>query len=264
MRFREHSPMKLTVPSIIVAVALLFLSGCASQGKTPGKNTAAVRSPQETDTIVLKEFQLGAGDVMEISVWRNDDLNRTVQIGPSGLISYPLLGTIQAGGLSVFEIRDDIAKGLSEYLVDPQVGINVVSYESKKIFVLGEVRRPGVFQSISQMSALEAVSMAGGFTLDAAPKTVLLVRGDIGNPQLISLNLSDTLKKGDFSQNLVLLPGDILYVPATPFASAERFFQRINSIITPIVKLETGVILVPQLGDALEGKTATRGIVLSP
>jgi polysaccharide export outer membrane protein len=256
--------MKSRIPGIIVVLTLLLSTGCATQSKSPEGDLPAVREVQETDTVVVKDFQLGAGDVIEISVWRNEDLYQKVQIGPSGTISYPLLGTIQVGGQSILAIRDNITEGLSEYLVDPQVGINVVSYVSNKVFVLGEVRRPGVFQSVSQMTAVEAVSMAGGFTLDAAPKTVLLVRGDIDDPELISLNLSDTLKKGDFRQNPALLPGDVLYVPATAFASTERFFDRIDSIITPIVKLETGIILIPQVEEAIEGEVATRGIVVSP
>jgi polysaccharide export outer membrane protein len=256
--------MKSRVSSIIVAFTLLLLSGCATQGKATGGENSVLRDVQETDTVVLKDFQLGAGDVIEISVWRNDDLYRKVQIGPSGLISYPLVGTIQVSGLSIIAIRDNITTALSEYIVDPQVGINVVSYESNKVFVLGEVRRPGVFQSVGQMSAVEAVSMAGGFTLDAAPRTVLLVRGDIDDPELISLNLSDALKKGDFRQDLALLPGDVLYVPATTFASTERFFKRIDSILKPIVRVQTGIILMPQVEDALKGETVRSSIVLSP
>lgn len=249
------------VIALLVSV-LLFLGGCATQ---PGTTTGeVVSSPAAEGRIVIREFQLGPGDVVEVTVWRNDDLNRKVQVSSTGTISYPLIGSIQAGGLSVFELRDGIAAGLSEYLVDPQVGIEIVSYESNKIIVLGEVNRPGVFQSRGRPTALEAISMAGGFTRDAEPRTVLLVRGDIDSPELLTLNLRDTLKKGDVAQNAVLLPGDVLYVPASVFASAERIFARIDTILRPIVRVETGIILSDSVEDVFSGEDVTRNVVISP
>jgi polysaccharide export outer membrane protein len=251
--------------SIALVVSFLLLTGgCATQPRTA--NTGGVGSPkaEAPARIVIKEFQLGPGDVVEITVWRNDDLTRRVQVSSAGNISYPLIGSVQAGGLSVFELRDSIAEGLSEYLVDPQVGLEIVSYESNKIMTLGEVNRPGVFQSMGRPTALEAISMAGGFTRDAEPRTVLLIRGDIDSPELITLNLRDTLKEGDVSQNVILMPGDVLYVPASVFASAERIFARLDNIIRPIVRAEMGIILGDTVGDILSGEDFNRNIVISP
>jgi len=257
---------KLRTAICFAAVALVFFFsfGCATQSRTGDEVASATEIAPASGPIVLQEFQLGPGDVIEITVWRNDDLYRKLQIGSTGAISYPLAGTVQVGGLSIFEVRDKIAEALSEYLVDPQVGINVVSYESQKILVLGEVNRPGVFQSMGGMSALEGISMAGGFTLDAAPKTVLLIRGDIDDPELSTLNLSDTLKKADLSQNVRLVAGDVLYVPATPIAGVERFFRRIDNMLKPVVRLENAIILEPLVEKALNGEVVTRGIVISP
>ena len=218
--------------------------------------------PQEP--VVIAEAELGPGDVIEISVWRNDDLNKTVEIGSTGAISYPLIGTVQIGGLSIFEVRDKIAMGLSEFLVDPQVGINVVSYESKKISILGEVGRPGVFQSVHGMYAIEAISLAGGFTLDAEPKSVILVRGGAENPETRILNLSAALKDADGVQNELLLPGDALYVPASKLASAERFVRRLDNILRFIVRLESGVILEPSVEKVFQGDDPSARIILSP
>ncbi len=256
--------MRNIIFAAIVSLALLSLRGCASQSKPTVETASVTVSVEEMAPIVLEEAQLGPGDVFEITVWRNGDLDRTVQIGTTGAISYPLIGTLNVGGLSIFEVRDKVAEGLSEYLVDPQVGINVISYESMKIFVLGEVVRPGVFQNPNGMSALEAVSTAGGFTLDAATDEVILVRGGPDDPVLTTLNLSDALKKADSSQNVMLVAGDALYVPASAIAGTERFVRRLDNILRFIVRLETGVILEPGVEKVFEGEDVTRGIVLSP
>ena len=260
----RHKEMVRNPFLLFLLVSALAVAGCATQEKNPAENSSATVISEEVPPVVIQEFELGPGDIIEINVWRNDDLYRSIQIGPTGAITYPLVGTMDVGGLSVTELRDHIATGLSEYLVDPQVGISIVSYQSNKVFVLGEINRPGVFQSPTQISALEAIAMAGGFTLDAETKTTLLVRGNIDNPELITLNLSDALKKADVSQNVALMPGDVLYVPASAFASAERFFRRINSIIRPIVVAETGITLGPAVEDALHGDRVPTGVVISP
>ena len=252
----------MRIPAFVAFLvsAILFFPGCATQPK----NSTAQDIIQAAEPVVIKEAELGPGDVIEISVWRNNDLNRKVEISSAGSISYPLIGTVQIGGMSIFEVQDRITKGLSEYLVDPQVGISIVSYESKKIFVLGEVGRPGVFQSAYGMHAIEAISLAGGFTLDAAPNSVIRVRGGPDNPDMQTLNLSAALKKADGTQNELLLPGDVLYVPASMLAGTERLAKRLDNILRFVVRLETGIILEPAVEDALNGENLLRAITINP
>ncbi len=253
--------MRISAFVALLVSSILLLSGCATQ---PEKGSTVEDIVQAQEPIVIEEAELGPGDVIEISVWRNDDLNKTVEISSVGAISYPLIGTVQIGGLSIFEVQDRIAKGLSEYLVDPQVGINVVSYESKKISILGEVGRPGVFQSVHGMYAIEAISLAGGFTLDAAPKSVILVRGGADNPEMRTLNLSAALKEADGAQNELLLPGDVLYVPASKLASAERVVRRLDNILRFIVRIESGIILEPSVEKVFRGEDPGARIIISP
>lgn len=252
--------MRISVLIAFFASAVFFFPGCATQPK----NSTAQDVVQAQEPVVIEEAELGPGDVIEISVWRNDDLNKRVEISSAGNISYPLIGTVQVGGMSIFEVQDRIAEGLSEYLVDPQVGISVVSYESKKIYVLGEVGRPGVFQNTHGMHAIEAISLAGGFTLDAAPNAVILVRGGPDNPDMQTLNLSAALKKADGAQNELLLPGDVLYVPASMLAGTERLAKRLDNILRFVVRLETGIILEPAVEDALNGENLLRAITINP
>lgn len=237
--------------------------GCATD-KLSVHNT---QEPEETvpeTTITVSEFTLGPGDILDISVWGIADLNKKILVGPTGYISFPFVGDIKAQGKSIFQLRDEIIAGLSESFVDPQVSVNITSNKSQKVFVLGEVNRPGIFQLPGPISVIEAISMANGFTRDAKERTVLLIRGDIENPELKTLDLYATLKKGDIAHNVNIRPGDIIYVPTTIIASAGRYFQHIYNIIRPIVTLEYGVALYPAAEAAIKGEPQEIPIILRP
>ncbi|MBI1812057.1 MAG: polysaccharide export protein [Nitrospirae bacterium] len=249
--------MKITVKYILSGsfaclICLLLLTGCASTTASD-----VPQAPEETPKDVkITEFILGPRDTIEILVYRQDDLKRTIQIDPSGIISYPLIGDIQAGGLSIFQLRDKLKDGLSKYLVNPQVSVGVTSVKSQKVIVLGEVKTPGLFSLESPMSALEAMSKAGGFTIDAKLKTILLIRGGLKNPELVTLNLESALKEGDFAQNAYLQNGDIIYVPATTIANVSRFFDYLSRIIAPITSMESGYFT----GQQIEGSRGSAAV----
>lgn len=231
---------------------LLLIGGCALWKDTSTKIAMPI-SPgiENLQPAAVSKFTLGPGDTVEINVWRGEDLNRKILIGPTGIISYPFVGDIQANGKSTFQLRNIITETLSEYFKDVQVTVNLVSNQSKKIFVLGEVKRPGMFSMAGPITILEAVSMANGFTHDAKKKTILLVRGSLDKPELKSINLNAVLKEGDINQNVSLEPGDVVYVPTVAFARAENFFKRIYNIIAPIVSLEYGLAIAPMVEDTL-------------
>lgn len=243
---------------LVGAVLCLASSGCARTEKTEGLEPVSAQEISETPRPA--KFILGPGDEVAIMVWRNDDLSLTQRISPTGDLHYPLVGDIKASGLSITELREAIAAGLSEYLVDPQVTVSVSSYVNQKVFVLGEVNRPGVFPIVGSMNMVEAISGAQGFTLDAASNSVVLIRGGAGEPQLALLDMKQALEKGVVSDNVALRGGDIVYVPASTVANVDRFFQRLRDIVLPIVTLETGIILGPLVEDALQGKS-TRAVV---
>ena len=216
--------------------------------------TDKVADTQVPEKLKISEFVLGPGDEIEINVYRNPDLTSKYLIPPDGLISFPLIGEIKAAGIGVTELRKTITSGLSKFLVEPYVSIGVSTIRSQKLYVLGEVEKPGVFQIYSPVNIIEAVSMAGGLTVDAKENSVLLIRGGLDSPQLKTLNLKKTLEQGDLSGNITLVAGDIIYIPATYIASADRFFAHLRNIISPIVLLESGIIMAPQVGDVLRGE----------
>jgi polysaccharide export outer membrane protein len=208
-------------------------------------------------------FILGPGDEITINVWRNDDLNRDVQIDPSGNIYLPLVGEIKASGLTIAQLRGNITSKLSNYFYDPQIDINVLTLKSQKVHVFGEVQSPGTYTIDQNLFAWEAISKAGGFTSDANRKKVLLVRSKDGVPTVAALNIQDMLKKGKMVQDVYLRSGDIIYVTPSFIANLERFMSRFNTIISPFVSLERGIVLYPDARDVLRGEEDPN-IIITP
>jgi len=228
-----------SVIKYILSYLLMFLAlfACSSDKELIKSNATA--EPQQVPPIVISEYILGFGDEMEISVFKHDEMNRKVRILPDGKIHYPLVGEIYAQGLSVNQIRDKLREGLLKYYVDPQVSVSITSLGSQKFFVLGEVKKPGVYQLDKPKTLIEGISEAEGFTLDAKPSYVLLIRGGPTNPKPTYqvLDMEKVFKEIDMTQNVALRQEDIIYVPASAYADVTRFFDRIWTIIPARIAL---------------------------
>jgi polysaccharide export outer membrane protein len=218
---------------LIFFICILF-SGCASQ-----KAAVNVKeyTAEDVKPLTISEFTLGPSDVIDVQVWRNNELSRKVQVDPYGKISYPFIGEISVTGMSVKQLKDVLIQGLSKYYVDPVIEVNVSAIQSQKISVLGEVFKPGIFALSKPTDILEAIALSGGFTQDAKEENVLLIRGDKNNPDLIKLDLKSAMNYADLKQNIRLQNGDIVYVPVTFIADASRFFRYLKDIMYPIVVL---------------------------
>ncbi len=178
-----------------------------------------------------KEYIIGAEDVLEIQVWGHDDLHRTVEVSQEGAFTFPLIGKIYAAGLSVFELEKLLRERLADgYLVKPNVTVGLEKYGSKKVFILGEVKKPGPYLIKGKMHLLALISEAGGLTEDAGRK-VTITRpgppGDMDGPGssdkagenlVITLDL-DQLAAGNSSDRSFVAPGDTVHVNRAP-----RFF----------------------------------------
>ncbi|MBI5492884.1 MAG: polysaccharide export protein [Deltaproteobacteria bacterium] len=258
---------KVDVKNLVFLMGLLLflaVQGCSSvntaagvkpENQPPQEAKKDEPGPVEPESAKVTEFILGPGDKLDITVYRNDDLKRTIQIDPTGKISFPLVGDIQASGTSIFQLRDRLQTGLAKYIIDPQVTVGVVSIQSQKFIVLGEVRNPGFFQADTSVTVFEAISRAGGVTNDGQRKSVLLIRGGMKKPELISLDMEKALKEGDLRQNVLLQRGDILYVPRTFISNVDRFFNHLSTIISPVLSIETGYFIGQQI-ESQRGTTA--------
>ncbi len=176
------------------------------------ENTAKDSVQELRENINLSDFILGPGDKVDIKVYRNDDLSYSIQVDPSGKISYPLLGDVLAAGLTVFQLRDAIAKGLAKFIQDPQVTVNVSSYISHTITVLGEITTPGLISISSQQTIMEIISRAGGFGANAEKNNVVVIRKQPPDAGIMTVNIKKALE-GDKTQNILLKRDDVVYVP---------------------------------------------------
>ncbi|MBI5232897.1 MAG: polysaccharide export protein [Deltaproteobacteria bacterium] len=255
------------MPHIIsnnTAVLLVFLVMFSFYGCTPEPTVANKQGDDKytEKAVKITEITLGPEDEVEIKVWRNEDLNGIYKISSSGRLYIPLVGMIEASGKSAFELRQGIVDELSKYIVDPQVIIKVVSYESRKIYILGEVERPGVFQMESSMDLFGALAKAGGFTDDANDKKVFLIRGGLQSGDVKVFNMKAYLEKADMSQNKLLERGDIVYVPSSFIADVDKFFKHLEIILSPIVTAERAIILEPIAEDVLRGENPKNSVVV--
>ncbi len=176
-------------------------------------------------------YTISEGDVLDVRVWQNDDLNGELTVRPDGMVSFPLVGDIQAEDLTVPEFSHDLVAALKEYIRNPQVSVSIKQIAGKKIIVLGQVKTPGVYAVTGKRTILEAVGMAGGFTQHAVIKSVILVRGGLADPKPQRLNLIKSLRNGDMKENVVLQSGDIVYVPKKYLANLNYY---VGLILDPL------------------------------
>jgi polysaccharide export outer membrane protein len=185
------------------------------------------------------EFTLGPGDVLRVSVYDNPDLSQEVTIGADGALSYPLIGRVQAAGLSVRQLESLLAKRFADgYLVSPQVGVTVTQHKSQQVYVMGAVTKPGPYPLQRQTTLLEALSAAGGTTPEAGFEVILTHTADkpplpSGSSQVAAANGQpamrvslEQLMAGGVPQRITLQDGDVIYVPVAAFVYVTGEIQR--------------------------------------
>jgi len=170
--------------------------------------------PLEQGTFERDEYVLGASDVLRILVWKNQDLSIEVPVRPDGKISVPLLGDVQAAGLTTHELKEAISKALAEYVTAPEVTVIVTEVRSKVVYVVGEVQRPQALTLTLDMRALDAIAACGGFTAYAGKGAIKIVRpGPDGNLVTYGFDYNAFLRGEHPENNLRLQPGDTIVVP---------------------------------------------------
>jgi len=197
---------------IVTTLAALGLTVCsfapvAAKDKDADKK-AAPQGPALND-----EYRLGPGDKLRIEVYKDAQLSQSVQVRPDGKITLPLVGDLEATGNTPIELRDTITKSLKEFVTNPTVTVIVVEALASKVYVMGEVTRPGTMELHGPTTILQALAMAGGFKEYANTKEVKVLRpnGDRGNIQTLKFNYKDVLN-GD-ARPFYLRSGDTVIVP---------------------------------------------------
>lgn len=174
---------------------------------------------QEANRQVASEFLLGPEDVVEVAIWRNQDLSRIVTVRPDGMISLPLIGDVQASGLTAAQVGEKISKRLTEYKENPAVSVSVKEINSYYIYVVGEVTRPGKFALKSYATVLQGISLAGGFTQYASKNRMAVLRWSAskssGSERQVRIPVSydDLISGKGRVGNFTLMSGDTIVVP---------------------------------------------------
>jgi len=158
-------------------------------------------------------YIIGADDVLDISVWKEPDVSRSVPVRPDGKISLPLVSDVQAAGLTPTQLAADLTTRLKKFLNDPQVTVIVTAINSRRIYIVGEVARPGAFPLLPNMTVLQALADAGGFTTFANTKKIHILRMINGKQTEFPFEYREVLEGNKTSENITLLPGDEIVVP---------------------------------------------------
>lgn len=169
------------------------------------------------NVVQAEEYRFQSGDVLAIDIWGHDEFrskdtgDASIIIRPDGKLSFPLAGEFKAAGLTTVELTDVITAAVSQYVIDPKVTVNVVKFHTTRIYVLGEVNRPGLYEIDKQHNLLDAIGMANGYTKDAAKRNIFIIHKGKKN-EMVKANLLTLLKNGDMTQNYRLEDGDVVYL----------------------------------------------------
>jgi polysaccharide export outer membrane protein len=212
---RKFVKLKAFLLLPLLAIPLAAQERPSHKGKA--NNLAMARgsqdAPKPTPATNDPAYVIGAEDILHIDAWKEPEITRTVPVRPDGKISLPLVNDIQAAGLTPTQLAMIITEKLKKYLTDPQVTVVVTAINSRRIYIMGEVGRPGAFPLLPDMTILQALSGAGGFTQFAHLKGIYLLRNENGKQVKYPFNYKEVIRGERPEQNLVLKPGDTIIVP---------------------------------------------------
>ena len=182
-------------------------SSAGASNQKPANQAPAAPAVAPTDP----DYRIGPQDVVQIDVWKEPEITRTIPVRPDGKISLPLLNDVQAAGLTAMQLAGNIREGLTKFLNSPQVTVTVTQINSRRVFVTGEVGRSGALPLLPGMTALQALSSSGGFSQFAKIKGIYILRNESGKQTRIPYNYKAVLK--GVQEDILLQSGDVIVVP---------------------------------------------------
>jgi polysaccharide biosynthesis/export protein len=199
---------------LISGTLIISLLSCANM---PMRADLVSPDPDRGEDPKLSEgYQIGPEDVIEVLVWRNEALSKTVTVRPDGKISLPLIGDIQAAGLTPNQVQEEIGAKLKDYYKDlPPISVIVQQANSYVIYILGEVKNPAQYVVKRGTTFLQAITLAGGFTPFASKNNILVLRRDnkSNNELSIRIRYKDVVSGNHTGSNIILKPGDTIVIP---------------------------------------------------
>jgi polysaccharide export outer membrane protein len=199
---------------------LIFCSVALSAQTAPKNETASAINAAPSPTAGTSSakphddsFIIGNDDVLAINVWKEPDISRSIPVRSDGKISLPLVGEVQATGLTPLALEKDIAAKLKSYIAEPEVTVMVQQVNSQKFNILGQVTRPGSYVIANSPTVLDAIALAGGFRDFAKKKSIYVLRQTATGETRLPFNYKAVSEGKDMAQNVKLLPGDTIIVP---------------------------------------------------
>jgi polysaccharide export outer membrane protein len=204
---------RLRIGISIALLAVVFPAyGQDKSQPSPAPAAGAVSAAQKPAT-TDPNYLIGGQDVLDISVWKEAELTRTVPVRPDGKISLPLLNDVQAAGLTPTQLAAQITESLKKFVTNPQVTVIVSQINSQRIYILGEVTRAGAYPLLPNMTVLQGLSSAGGFTQFANLKKIYMFRTENGKQVKYPFNYKDVVSGKSPDENVTLRAGDTIVVP---------------------------------------------------
>jgi polysaccharide export outer membrane protein len=186
-------------------MALVLAIACAvpAISATPAPTAAPIQDP----------YTVKPGDVLSISVWKEPDLQGPVLVRPDGTFSFPLCGQVDARGKTVADLNNLVTERLRKFISDPVVTVSIQDVKGNKVYVLGQVNKPGEFIVNPRVDVMQALSMAGGTTPFASLGEIVILRRSEGGQQALPFKYADVARGRNLQQNIMLQAGDVVVVP---------------------------------------------------
>ncbi len=179
---------------------------------TPATPTAAV-SPTIAGVVLPADYVIGPEDILTIVFWREKDLSSDVVVRPDGRISLPVIQDIAAAGLTPEQLRANLTTQAERYVEDPNVTVVVKEIKSRKVFITGQVARPGPYLLTAPVNVVQLIALAGGLLEYADAKNIVVMRTENGAPTSFRFNYKEVAERKNLKQNISLKPGDTVLVP---------------------------------------------------
>ena len=194
--------------------AIRWLAALLFAALLPACGSGRPRFDFDAERRATGTYAVGPGDVLQVRAWKNDALSQRVTVRPDGFVTLPLIGDVLVEGRTVDSVARDVATRAGKFYTEaPVVAVEVAELHSYRVYVMGEVTRPGEFTPKGQVTVLQAIALAGGFTRFAAPDRIVIVRRDAQGERRIPFVYAQVVDEGDLRENLPLQSNDTLVVP---------------------------------------------------
>jgi polysaccharide biosynthesis/export protein len=205
---------------LLTAVVLIACAGASALAQAPAVRSpaAANQTPAAPATVpapqqVPSDYVIGPDDVLTIFFWREKDLSGDVSVRPDGRISLPLINDVEASGLTPEQLRVRLTAAADKYIEEPTVTVVVKQINSRKVFITGQIAKPGAYAMMGPTTVLQLITMAGGVQEYADDKHIQILRTQNGRPISLRFNYDEVKKGKKLEQNIALIPGDTVIVP---------------------------------------------------